>query len=107
MDAALQALCNQTVTIAPYTGQNSSGEPQWGSAVSYQAQISGQNKLVWDSGGKQMTSTLRVILSTYATVNQKDKITLPSPYAVASPPILSVDPMQNESGGDHTTLHLR
>lgn len=107
MDAALQELCNQTVTHTPWTGQNGSGEPQFGSATSYKAQVSGQNKLVYDSQGKQVLSSLRVILVSYVAVNPKDKITLPSGYPVLAPPILAVELWQNEEGQDHTTVHLR
>lgn len=107
MDAALQELCTQSVSHTPWTGQNASGEPTFGSATSYKAQVSGQNRLVWDSAGKQVLSSLRVIFAQYVAINPKDKLTLPSGYPVSSPPILSVDLWQNDEGQDHTTVHLR
>lgn len=108
MDAALQSFCTQTVTHAAWTGQNNQGEPQFGAVTSYKAQISGQNRLVWDASGKQVLSSLRVILAEYVAVNPKDKLTLPSGYPALTPPILSVEWHRNELGAqDHTTVHVR
>lgn len=107
MDAALQELCTQSVTHAAWTGQNANGEPTFGSGTAYRAQVSGQNRLVWDTSGKQVLSSLRVIFAQYIAINPKDRLTLPSGYPVLTPPILAVELWQNDEGQDHTTVHLR
>lgn len=108
MDAVLQEMCTQTVTHTPWSGQNAQGEPTFGSATSYKAYIGGQNKLVWDASGKQVLSSLKVILAEYVAVNPKDKITLPSGYPALTPPILSVEWFRDDVGAqDHTTVNLR
>lgn len=107
MEAELAELCDQDVTIEPYSSQNENGEASYGAAVSYKAQIAGQNKLVRDAGGQQVLSSLKLILSEYVNVGPKDRVTLPSTYANTQPPIMYVEKFRADEGNHHTTVHLQ
>ncbi len=78
MDAALKTMCKSTVTIAPWTGQDVYGQASYGTAVSYAAHISGKARMVRNTLGQEVVSSVHVVLSTAPSISTKDRITLPS-----------------------------
>lgn len=106
MDAALKALCTQTVTIEPFTGVNANGEATYGAGVSYKAHIGGQNRMMRNALGQLVTDPLKVVLSTAPSVSTKDKITLPATYTPQTPPIVGVAQLFHETGQSHVAVYL-
>lgn len=91
----------QTVIVAPYTGQNGDGEPTHGAGVSYPARVEGRIRYVATRDGADRIAVRRVYLGTTASINVKDKITLPDG---TSPPIIAVSPVDDEEGPHHVVV---
>lgn len=100
MEPDLLALCIHTITLAPYASQNQYGEPTYGAVVSYKARVQGKMRMVRDSLGVERVSSVTCYVATTASIGPKDRLTLPSGWTPASPPILSVQ-RQSDEGGDH------
>lgn len=101
----LLSLFSQTITIAPYSGQNSYGESTWGTAVSYAARVEGKMQMVRDSLGAERVSSVTCYVATTTAISPKDKLTLPSGWTPASPPILAVQRQTDELGDHHIVVY--
>jgi len=95
---------NQTVTIAPFTSQNSYGDPTYGTAVTYQCRIELKNRMIRDLMGQERVARGRLYIQTQTIPSAKDQIALPSDYSPTNPEILSIYPVQSESGTDHIQI---
>jgi len=96
-----------TVTVDAWVSQNVSGVPTYaGAPVTYQCYIEMKNHLIVDAIGREIMARGRVFMGSNAVVSVKDKITLPSEYVPASPPILAVNIATDESGNHHTTIEI-
>jgi len=89
---------NQTVTIEPFTGVNTYGEPQYGDPVQYSAFVQHKTKLVRDRTGQEVVSTAQVYLDGSVDVGIQDRITLPEG---SQPVILSIEVLPDETGSTH------
>jgi hypothetical protein len=98
-------LLAQTVTIAPWTGQDTYGEATYGAAVSYAARVEGKMQMIRDAVGAERVSAVTVYLATTASISPKDKLTLPSGWTPQTPALLAVQRHADESGDHHTVLY--
>ena len=105
MESALLSMMVHTVTLAPYISQNAYGEATWGTPVSYTARVQGKMRMVRDSLGVERVSTVTCYLATTAAISPKDKLTLPSGFLPASPPILAVERQADEHGDHHIVIY--
>lgn len=105
MESSLLSLMPHTITVAPWASQNAYGEPSYLSAVSYIARVQGKTRMVRDSTGVERVSTVTVYVATTAAIGPKDKLTLPSGWTPASPSIIAVQRVSDESGDHHTVIY--
>lgn len=92
-------LMTQTVTIEPFSGLGSHGEATFGAGVEYPARVWGKARRVRTGAGEEVTSTVQALLGTAdAPVGPRDRITLPSGFALIQPPILAVLRSPDEAG---------
>lgn len=105
MESDLLSLMPHNITVAPWSSQNAYGEPTYGSAVSYTARVVGKMRMVRDANGTERVSTVTCYVATTASIGPKDKLTLPSGWTPASPPIIAVQRVSDESGDHHTVIY--
>lgn len=105
MESDLLSLMPHTVTVAPWVSQNAYGEASYGSAVSYTARIQGKMQMIRDATGVERVSTVTVYVATTASIGPKDKLTLPSGWTPASPSIIAIQRVSDESGDHHTVIY--
>ena len=108
METDLLDLLVSTVQIAPWVSYQGAGyaNPVYGANVAYSARISLKDELVRSHDGREIMARGKVYLAplvgTYvaasAVPSTKDRITLPTGYAPSNPPILDVQPEQDEIG---------
>lgn len=96
----------ETVTIYPFTSVSVSGSPTYSSTgTPYPARIEMKNRVIVVRG-REVNSIGRVFMGTTTAPDIKDKIVLPSKYSPVSPPIIDVNPTNDEFGTHHVTLWL-
>jgi hypothetical protein len=102
MDAALLELFPDTITIEPFSSMSSSQVVTYGTAVTYQAQVTSEwSKSISGSGrgksisglGRELSASVRVIIPDRVHIDPRDRVTLPSGWVPNQPPILSVRPI--------------
>jgi hypothetical protein len=75
-DSNFLEMMPETVTLTPVTGTNANNEPTYGSAVSYQARVTGKILMLRSFTGEEVTSVFTVYLNTIDQVLSTDKLTL-------------------------------
>lgn len=99
-----------TITIEPYSGTNVNQEDTYGASVSYTCRVVGKRKIVRLPSGQEAVSNAQAYLDRLATVDPRDKITLPVRFAMRNPPILDVQMLPDEDGtsgsGAHTVIYV-
>ena len=105
MDDTLLSMMPHTIQVAPYSGHNSYGESTWGAAVNYKARVQGKMQMVRDVTGVERVSSVTCYVATTAAIGPKDKLTLPSNFTPASPPILAIARESDESGDHHVVIY--
>jgi hypothetical protein len=104
LEASLQQLMVETVTVAPVTAKDAYGKRTWGTATTFSScRVQTGNYKVLDSNGQEKVSEGRVYFPNKPTITLNDKITLPDG---STPPILSVDFFGDERGDHHTIVHF-
>jgi hypothetical protein len=76
MHPALQAMLVDTVSIAPYVGQDAYGKPTYGAAVLHPARLEYELTTVRTPQGQERTSTSVVVLNGDFVLTERDKLTL-------------------------------
>lgn len=104
IDPNLLSLMIESVTLQPYTGQDAYGVPTYGTGVSYAARVSLKNELVRAHDGREIASRGKVYVAMDTVPDVRSKLTLPSGYQPTQPPILDVQPEQDELGLNHVVL---
>lgn len=95
------------VTITPWTAHSVSGVPTYGGTPrTHPARIEMKNHLCIDASGREILARGRVFMGTTTIPSVKDKITLPAEYVPVSPPIISVNPISDETGIHHITIEI-
>lgn len=103
VDPQLAALMTDTVTLEPYSGQNSHAEPTFGAGVQYQARVVGRTRLVRDTDGQQVVSNQTVYLATIpATLTTRDRITLPDG---TQPLMMMIERVPDEHGAYYVAIY--
>jgi hypothetical protein len=72
------SLLVHSVTIEPYTGTNSMGEPVYSTGVTVAAFVDDKRQLVRAATGEEVTSEATVIVARGAVCPVESRITLPS-----------------------------
>lgn len=88
IDPALQALCPNTVTIAPWSSADSYGKPTYGTAVTHTCLLVKMPRMVRTVTGQERVSTAQVYLTSAPGTSVKDRVTLPDG---TTPVIMHVD----------------
>ena len=107
-------MLTSTALVAPWQSFQGAGfaVPAYGADVSYACRISLKDELVRSRDGREIAARGKVYLrpatgllfAASAVPSTKDRITLPAGYVPANPPILDVQPEQDESGVHHVVL---
>ena len=107
LDTALLELMTQTITIAPYTGQDAYAAPQFGAPASYSCRVSLGNEYVRSHDGREVVAKGKVYVAMSTIPSVQDRVVLPSDYLDEYPPILTVEPEIDETGVvNHVVLFL-
>ena len=114
MEADFFDTLTSTALVAPWTAYEGPGyaKPAYGADVPYACRISLKDELVRSRDGREIAARGKVYLrpatgllfAASAVPSTKDRITLPAGYVPASPPILDVQPEQDEQGVHHVVL---
>jgi hypothetical protein len=107
LDLELLALMTQTITIAPYTGQNAYAAPQFDTPVSYSCRVSAMNEYVRSHDGREVVAKGKVYVAMTTIPSVQDRVVLPVAYLDEFPPILNVLPEIDDAGDvNHVVLIL-
>jgi hypothetical protein len=77
MEPALRDMLTQTITQAPYMGQDAYGKPSYGPPQSRPARVQLRIETLTNQQGQERVSNTTVICDGDVLVTVKDKITLP------------------------------
>lgn len=103
-----------TVSIEPFSSNDSYGEPSYGASVSYRGRITRKPHYVRGKDGNDIVAEGVVWLGpptsdltddTVPTVTTRDRITLPD-GTLTQPPIMSVSKIADENGDHHLKIHF-
>ena len=105
MEAELLDLMPSIVTVAPWQSFNQFRKPSFGAGVQYQCRISMKDEYVRSKDGRETVARGRIYIPvTTNPFTVKDQVTMPAAYVPANPPILDVQPEQDERGIHHVVL---
>ncbi len=99
----------QAVTIAPRTGQDVHAKPTFGTSVSHQARVVGEQNRVWDQRGREVISTKVILLDGGVAASPDVQVTLSTDDALSTetaalqPPVVAVGRYPDETGENHYT----
>lgn len=85
MDPALVAMLTETLTVAPYLGQDAYGTPTFGPPAHYPAREEWKVRRIVDQSGQERVSRARVFFDGNVLLTLRDQVTLTDGTA---PPIL-------------------
>lgn len=96
-----------TIYINSWLSNSVSGFPTYsGTQQSSLAYIEIKNHRIIDSMGREVMARGKVFMGSSLVVDVRDKLTLPSEYQPANPPILAVNIANDEKGNHHTVLEI-
>ena len=106
MEAEFLQLMPATVLVAPFASQDQFGAAAYGADVSYQCRISIRDEYVRSKDGREIAARGKIYLpvTSAAAFTTRDRVTMPAGYVPANPPILDVQPEQDETGVHHVVL---
>lgn len=97
----------ESVDIYPYSSTSVSGVVTYGSTpTTIQCRVELRNRIVKDRNGRDVVSRGRVFLNTTTPPGISDRIVLPAGYVPREPPIIAVNPCNDELGTHHVTLDI-
>lgn len=105
LDPGMLDLMEDTVTIEPFSSVDQYQAVTFGAAVTYRAQVLPYVERVIGPDGREVRSTAKVIVPDRLSIDPRSRITLPSGFNPASPPILGVRPIKG-LGLDSTEILL-
>lgn len=103
LNGSLSVFFEDTVLIAPPTTMTGAQVQSYGSDVSYPAIIQQGARRITTTGGKEVDSTVQVLIPGRVQVDPRSRITLPSGFVPNQPPILAVAPLKFQDL-DHTMV---
>lgn len=100
-------LMADAVLVAPFTGYSTDGyaQPAFGADVTYRARVQLGPKKIVSAEGVDVVSSVQVIVGSSAAFTVKDRLTLPGDLAPATPTLLRVDQVRDETGRHHAVLY--
>ena len=98
MQAALQSMLTETVTVRHYVSQDAYGKPTYGSPQTYAVREEFGIRKVVDATGADRVSRTRLFFDNNVTLDLRDQITLSDG---TTPPILEVKPVHAANGPLH------
>ena len=105
MEAELLDLMPASVTVAPWQSFDQFAVPTFGAGVVYKCRISMRDEYIRSKDGRETVARGRVYIPiTSNPFTVKDQVTMPAGYVPANPPILDVQPEQDEVGIHHVVL---
>jgi hypothetical protein len=105
MDDLLDFL-NDTVTVENMLSRDSYGVPLYGPPVSYACRIDGATRQSVSVNGVERTVNAVIFIPGNPTILPADRITLPATFDPVQPPILKINPYQDESGPHHVEVSI-
>ena len=81
------------ITIEPFSSSTITQAQSYGTAVTHIAQVTAEWSLVINKEGREMKSTVVVLIPERVHIDSRDRLTLPSEWVPNQPPILSVKPI--------------
>lgn len=91
------------VTVEPKVDQDAYTKPVYGErSEPIRCRIDGQQKLVRDTQGRTVVSTLTIIASRPVDIKVGDRVTLGDG---TQPPVLAIDQMPDERGAYYTVIY--
>src|SRR5260370_20812959 len=102
MDSTLQALLNQSVVWAVFTGRDGYGKPSYNDAgaTTLAAYVSRKLRMVKDAAGKIIVSRSLILLDGIPGIGAEDKLTMPDG---STPPLVLVWTGVDEYGAAYMT----
>lgn len=105
-------LMSATVSVENRTGQDRYGQPTYGTASSYQAHLSGEQKLMRNAQGQQVVSTRSIYLNASVDIQPTARVTLSTAdtgstenYAI-HPVIMAVERRFDQRGPHSVVVRL-
>lgn len=105
LNGALLTFMEDTVLIAPLTGETAARVKSYGADVSYPAQIELGIRKVRDQGGRETDSNVTVRIPDRVFVPVTSRVTLPTGFVPQQPPIVGVQFVKFQDL-DHTEVYL-
>jgi hypothetical protein len=100
-------MMSDEITINPWVSKTSAhGNVYSPDGVSYPAYIEMKNHIVLNNLGEEVVARGRVFVGSHVVAGTKDLLTLPAEYTPRTPPIISVNVVNDESGNHHTVLEI-
>ena len=94
-----------TVTIEPFTGEDSFNKPTYGTAKCFKAKIERQARTIREDTQQTIRSRRLIYLLTDDTsISVKDRLTLPTQFAPTQPKINDVRVVHDDQGVHHIVL---
>lgn len=93
LDPALLELLPDEITIEPYVSTSTTQEDSYGAAVTYRAQVVNEYERVIDRNGRDVKSTVRVLIPDRVHIDPRSRITLPEGWTPRQPPIMATRPV--------------
>ena len=91
----------ETITVYGQSTIDKYGKQTFGSGTGYRCRIMNEQRILRDHEGREIIESGRAIIYGMATINVKDKISLPSG---ATPAVTSVSKIQDEDGDHHMVI---
>jgi len=96
-------LWGSTITIEPFLSRDGYGTALYGAAVSYPCRVNGSQRQITDRQGVERVSKALINLPGNPVIGPTDRITMPAGFVPSQPPILSVNPLIDDTGAAHHT----
>lgn len=95
-----------TVIVETCSTMDSYGNRTYQSCASYRAAIQGPSKFLFQQTNSERMSRQTVYIGSAASITTQDRITLPANYEIRQPPILQVQPENDQHGPMFTKVLL-
>ena len=106
LSVALQALCEDSVTVTAPGGRNDYGELAAGASTVYTVRCVGKPTEVKTAGGDLVISEVQVYFTTMVTIDPESTIQIPVRFTDRTPKILAVAYFPGRAGNDdHTVVY--
>jgi hypothetical protein len=106
MEPALRGMLTQTITQAPYTGQDMYGKPSYGPPLARPAHIEFRVETLADQQGQERVSNTVVTCDGDVPMSLRDKVTLPDGTSPAIQVVERLEDPENPGVAHHFEIRL-